>query len=596
MWKKNVLLFLLLNGCIIQDKKDDDFYQEYGDSLFKAPEEEHRFLKKGDDILKFISESKNNLHENITKIQCDQDFFNKSYSFDHIIHTTNEFGVTTVGGLGIVVNNLLQKLDKNYLFDIATPYYTPFESAYPLARKICEIEHIFNFEKITSEIFAAKGASGSEYFNVFFVRPSKGKYENIFSLQKNSAGTTGEHVYTFTKNSSLSERFLYFSSAAGIFFNFLASHPKYRLKIVHLHGYTGVIIPRYLSSMEKKNMKFILTLHSLNFDQGQFYHNVLMKGEANLCKIGINDADFIHMVSNFALKEGLSNNLQKSYGLSKLLQKANFLHKMQAIGNGIDNSEWRPYHNPKKLKTTLDSIEIDFSKHGTDDFDSDESYSEWKQRIKSHLKKLHYIKDENRPLFVFVGRFSREKGIDILDNAAELINSLGGSLIIMGADVGDVKSMEMLRTLSKKTNKLHLYVMKGDYKNEQVKNNIGNLIRAGSDFSFVPSREESFGLVPMEFFNFRSPCVASGVQGMQDYMIQINKENPNGNCFLFNIHKLETTLKHSIEEAISFYKEADSEKDIVRKNLFLKANEYDWSGISETFYSMYDHVASEEDR
>ncbi len=55
---------------------------------------------------------------------------------------------------------------------------------------------------------------------------------------------------------------------------------------------------------------------------------------------------------------------------------------------------------------------------------------------------------------------------------------------------------------------------------ERQQSQFGALIRAASDISWVPSRNEAFGLVGLEALLFGMPVITSGVGGMQEYLRQ----------------------------------------------------------------------------
>jgi len=141
-----------------------------------------------------------------------------------------------------------------------------------------------------------------------------------------------------------------------------------------------------------------------------------------------------------------------------------------------------------------------------------------------NLKKLvskHNFKEKyqiNSNFILFVGRFSKSKGIETLINAFSIVkNELKDSdihLVIMGVDFGYQAEMEKL------IKKLNL--------SEEIKVIINpprdDIISAygESEFLVLPSQWELSPLVPLESFAFKKPVISTNSHGIP-YTVQNNK-------------------------------------------------------------------------
>ena len=114
----------------------------------------------------------------------------------------------------------------------------------------------------------------------------------------------------------------------------------------------------------------------------------------------------------------------------------------------------------------------------------------------------------NSKFILFVGRFSKSKGIETLIDAFNIVNNkfLDIHLVIMGVDFGFEKTMEELIikfNLSKK-----ILVIKNPPR-EDVISAYGE-----SEFLILPSQWELSPLVPLESFAFKKPVISTKSHGI----------------------------------------------------------------------------------
>ena len=119
---------------------------------------------------------------------------------------------------------------------------------------------------------------------------------------------------------------------------------------------------------------------------------------------------------------------------------------------------------------------------------------------------------------LFVGRFSKSKGIDVMIDAVNIIKSdltkLKTKLVIMGVDFG--YEDEMITTIESLGLTEHIKIIKNPPR-EDVISAYGE-----SQFLVLPSVWELSPLVPLESFAFKKPVISTNSHGIP-YTVQHNK-------------------------------------------------------------------------
>jgi len=141
-----------------------------------------------------------------------------------------------------------------------------------------------------------------------------------------------------------------------------------------------------------------------------------------------------------------------------------------------------------------------------------------------NLKKLvskHNFKEKyqiNSNYILFVGRFSKSKGIETLINAFSIVkNELKDSdirLVIMGVDFG--YQNEMFGLIKKLGLSEEIIVIKNPPRDDVIS------AYGESEFLVLPSQWELSPLVPLESFAFKKPVISTNSHGIP-YTVQNNK-------------------------------------------------------------------------
>jgi glycosyltransferase involved in cell wall biosynthesis len=136
---------------------------------------------------------------------------------------------------------------------------------------------------------------------------------------------------------------------------------------------------------------------------------------------------------------------------------------------------------------------------------------------RTDFKSRYNINDE---FILFVGRFSKVKGVDVLLRAIHKIKNSPGisnvKTVIMGVDFGFEKEMfQMVKELRLEDN---VTIIKNPSRDEVIS------AYAQSKFLVLPSRWELSPLTPLEGFAFKKPVISSKTHGIP-YTVQQRKNS-----------------------------------------------------------------------
>lgn len=527
----------------------------------------------------------------------------------NIVVATLEFAHHSVGGLGAVFNTStpkllefaqLKKLEAN-IFLIA-PLYNNGEGWPSKIQHVCSLEHVFNSTKVRSEILLSEIVHKDGLkIKVLFVKPDK-ELSKIFNLQTPNA------VYGTTADSDILNRLAYYSSASAGFIQGIQEEKHGKIHIFHGHSYGSSLANALLNGLKMPlRPQLISHIHNINHDQGKEFSN-LQCGDMSPCNLmsyTMLNSDYVITVSKTMVKQGLDPNPNMSFGLNStyatLYNPDPKLNRVKGIPNGITFGDWNPFDQKNLTIKNSEGKEFNFA------FDKNSIFQS-KKKIKEYLVSKGIIANANKPLFMFVGRYSAEKGINMLPKAILTVKENGGSFIIMGSAPPTLSRWKMDRLRLQYLHDPDIHIMSGNYKTEQLgPEKIGMLVRAASDFVLVPSHEEAFGLVPIEGFAMGAIAITSKVSGMNDYVREFDLKNLKGNSFNYENYTDQAeseekflAQKELMEEAIihafHYYSQtSENEKSSVSEKLIEEAKTFDWlapGGSSEEQFNVYKEVLS----
>lgn len=302
---------------------------------------------------------------------------------------------------------------------------------------------------------------------------------------------------------------------------------EWKPDIVHSHDWTAGLVSNFMRTLYKKDKDInkiasVFTIHNLNHqgmfnfweqkesekDDGKrrmldFYSDDVHK--MNGIRRGIIYSDIITTVSENYSREILTP--QYGAGLDKLLKEERM--KLFGVINGLDYRVFNPKTDP--------DIWFNFDRNSIEN------------KVKNKLafqKEFGLEENPDIPLLGFVGRFSSQKGLDLIkDTFDDLLNNLDFQFAVVGS--GAEKYLRYFDDLMKRYPKRvggHLMISKI----------IGQQIYAASDIFIYPSQFEPCGLAHLIAMKYGSIPIVRSTGGLADTVEAYNPKTGEGNGFIFD--------------------------------------------------------------
>ncbi len=313
-------------------------------------------------------------------------------------------------------------------------------------------------------------------------------------------------------------------------------------KILHCHDWQTALVPVYLKTRLAHDdalghLKTVLTIHNLGYqglcdpailteiglDSSLFHIDRLeFHGKVNLLKGGLVYADALTTVSPTYSEEVRRPEL--GFGLDGLLR-----HRGDAfvgILNGADYSVWDPQHD-KYIACPYTAADLS-------------GKAECKRALLVEVGLPASAGD--KPLIGIVSRLDSQKGLDLVDEAAEDIGALGCTVVVLGA--GHPKIEESLRRWAT-ANPNSVAVKIG------FDNGLAHRIEAGSDMFLMASRYEPCGLNQMYSLRYGTVPVVRATGGLADTVVE---DAGSATGFKFRDYSADALLD-ALRRATSVYRE-----------------------------------------
>lgn len=363
------------------------------------------------------------------------------------------------------------------------------------------------------------------------------------------------------------DKYLFFARAALKALELLPFKPQ----IIHAHDFHAASIITELATLPRSERPgLVLTIHNLQH-QGWTEEKTLVKfgfsvenfkllnrskenkGWINLLAAGIKSADKITTVSPTYAKEILT--AKYGYGLEKLLKSRR--QDLVGILNGIDVKVYNP-ENDKKLTQVYSSKGV----------------LTGKQFNKKAIRSYFNLEDNNLPLFVFIARFSNQKGLDLFkaEDLLRLQQKFPFQLIILGS--GEEKYEQMILAVNKSLPDNMRTMIAFD---ETLAHNL----YAAADYFLVPSRFEPCGLTQMMAMRYGTVPIVRATGGLKDTVV--NKKTG----LVFNQYTskaFSNTLRQALE---IYYNQPALYKKMISNGL---KQDWSWQASAPKYKRLYQEI------
>ncbi len=343
--------------------------------------------------------------------------------------------------------------------------------------------------------------------------------------------------------------------------------------VIHCNDWQTGMLPLYLRGPYRRHLDrtaTLYTIHNLGY-QGIFAEadlkymgigkdyftpeGIEFYGKMNFMKAGLLYADMLTTVSRTYAREILDPEF--GFGLEGVLRKRR--EDLYGVLNGIDYGEWDPAGDAMIPRN-----------YGPGDLSG-------KEECRRALLKETGIRNDKSPLFGVVSRFSGQKGIDLISDAADGLASLGMNVVVLGR--GDARYHDLLKDMAGR-NPGRISVMTG------FEERLARLIYAGSDFFLMPSRYEPCGLGQLIALRYGAVPVVRKTGGLSDTIRDYDHLAARGTGFFFEDYT-PSALKNAVKRAACVFVDKRRMGRVVREAM---NEDYSWSRPAGSYLGLYEKV------
>jgi starch synthase len=246
------------------------------------------------------------------------------------------------------------------------------------------------------------------------------------------------------------------------------------------------------------------------------------------------------------------------FGLEKVLQDRGV--SVLGILNGIDADEWNPSTDPHLV----------------------ENYQTVPSKAKANcrdalLTEFGLASNSAGPVIGMVSRLVDQKGVDLLLDAGQYLDSWSASLVVLGAgDPGLAAALH--QRAAKPTSNVGF--------REGYDLGLAHRIFAGSDLYVMPSRFEPCGLAQMQAMAYGTIPVTTSVGGLVDTIVDADTNPESGNGFR-SPHNSGAGLVDALHRATNAWRSNSRRKQIIENGM---AHDWSWTQPAAEYVAVYEEL------
>jgi starch synthase len=283
---------------------------------------------------------------------------------------------------------------------------------------------------------------------------------------------------------------------------------EWRPDVAHCNDWQAGLAPAYLH-FSPKPAPVVMTVHNLAF-QGVFPagatellglplqsyqpEGVEYYGNLSFLKAGLYYAAHITTVSPSYAAEIQTETM--GFGMQGLLRTRR--KQLSGILNGVDAHDWNPATD-RRLAQHFDA-------------DSLENKAINKRALQA---RLGLDSNPDLPLFVLVGRFTQQKGVDLVLEIAPQLADMPAQLALLGTGDAHLQGLAyaLLQSYAGRIGGLLGF-----------DEDLSHLFEAGGDIFLMPSRFEPCGLNQMYSQHYGTPPIVNATGGLIDTVVDCNEQ------------------------------------------------------------------------
>lgn len=459
------------------------------------------------------------------------------------------------GGLADVAGALpkaLQKLGHNII--VVMPRYYSIDKS--------------KLQKLPAPLGVPMGVMGEFWAAVYKTTLPQSEVEIYFIDYEHYFGRSGLYEDNNGGYHDNDNRFVFFSKAALQLCKMLHFTPD----IIHANDWHTAAMPLLAKTRFVHDFAYaasVLTIHNLQH-QGHFYKGVMDVMEVgweyfnphilesfdgvNILKGGIAESDAVTTVSKKYAQE--IQTPEFGFGLDGHIRAHNY--KLFGILNGVDYTEW----NPSIDKFLAQNYDVD-TLHG-------------KLTCKRDLQKhFNLLVRDDVPLIGFVGRFVKQKGIELIAGVINELLNHNIQIIMLGT--GEYWAEEFFSEVAYFRDNFALHV---GYSNE-----LAHKIEAGCDMFLMPSLFEPCGLNQIYSLRYGTLPIVRATGGLDDTIVNFDEHLKIGNGFKF-YDATQEALYSTVLWAVNIY---NNEKEAFhRMQKFAMQEHFSWEDAAKEYEKVYE--------
>lgn len=370
------------------------------------------------------------------------------------------------------------------------------------------------------------------------------------------------------------ERFGLLSAAALDFAE--AEAARWPVDVVHAHDWQAGLVPTFLSTAGSRwpsvrRAARVATIHNLAY-QGRFDRGVVPAlglpwsvftigggefwGQFSFLKAAINYADIVTTVSPTYARETLGG--RQGCGFEGVLSGR--ADRYVGILNGIDTDVWNPatdQHLP--------------AHYGADDLAG--------KRVckRGLLEQVGLPCGDDalaRPLVTMISRLVGQKGLDLVEAAADALTAQDASWMFLGT--GERRYEGFLRDLALRHPSRVASVIGFD-------ESLAHLAEAGGDMFLMPSHFEPCGLNQMYSLRYGTVPIVRGVGGLDDTIQPYTARARKANGFKFRPATAEALVR-TVRQALGVYRDPALWHQLMQHGM---AEDHSWTQSAREYGRVY---------
>ena len=355
-----------------------------------------------------------------------------------------------------------------------------------------------------------------------------------------------------------------------------ASPIPWRARVVHANDWPAGLAPAYLHYTAPPRAASVFTIHNLAF-QGIFPRGQLgalglpqssftlegleFHGSISFLKAGVSYSDVIATVSSAYAREIQSDEL--GFGLGGLMRARS--DRLVGIPNGIDTCGWDPARDPL-IESRYDANRLDAKTIN-------------KQALQ---RRMQLPVGPEIPLIGVISRFTGQKGVDLIAEAAAALAELPAQLVALGTGDRNIEEA-MLAAAAQHPHRIAVRI--------GFDEGLAHLIEAGADIFLMPSRFEPCGLNQMYSQRYGTPPVAHATGGLVDTIVDCSDAtlaDGTASGFLFHSPGV-ASMMDAVLRAAALYSDPPRWRQLQRNGM---AKDFSWSKAAASYAGIYAALAA----